>query len=316
MAREARPQLDLLLLATLGRGPAHGYRAIELMRERSGGYFAYPEGTVYPALHRLERDGLVTSEWSTGAARRRRIYRADAGRPLPRSCASGRNGRCWPARSRPWSGRDDRRLPRGASPTPPAPAVRPEADPRRGRGAPAGIREGGRRGRGDPPLRHGARRRGGYPPPWGLLGGAVAAVGLVVAFGAAENVLPPAPWPSAAATPASVRVPQQLALLCGAFGLFALVLRRAVPGAIALGLAALLALASGLRRAWLYDALGVSGLAWWEVAAEAALLGAVAPSPSSRPSPSAPPPRRGCPGRCASASSSTTWSGRCCICHT
>jgi len=79
MAREARPQLDLLLLATLGRGPAHGYRAIELMRERSGGFFDYPEGTVYPALHRLERDGLVTSEWSTGAARRRRVYQLTAG---------------------------------------------------------------------------------------------------------------------------------------------------------------------------------------------------------------------------------------------
>jgi len=116
----------------------------------------------------------------------------------------------------------------------------------------------------------------GYPPPWGLLGGAVAVVGLVVAFGAAENVLPPAPWPSADATPVSVRLPQQLALLCGAFGLVALLLRRAVPGAIALALAALLALASGLRRAWLYDALGVPGLAWWEVTAEAALLVGVA----------------------------------------
>ena len=79
MAREARPQLDLLLLATLGRGPSHGYRAIELMRERSGGYFDYPEGTVYPALHRLERDGLVTSEWSTGSGRRRRIYQLTPG---------------------------------------------------------------------------------------------------------------------------------------------------------------------------------------------------------------------------------------------
>jgi hypothetical protein len=116
----------------------------------------------------------------------------------------------------------------------------------------------------------------GYPPPWGLLGGAVAAIGLVVAFGLAENALPAAPWPSAAATPASVRLPQQLALLCGAFGVFAALLRRALPGAIALALAALLAVASGLRRAWLYDALGVPGLAWWEVAAETALLGSVA----------------------------------------
>ncbi|HSL64251.1 MAG TPA: PadR family transcriptional regulator [Gaiellaceae bacterium] len=75
MAREARTQLDLLLLATLARGPAHGYRAIELLRERSGGYFRYPEGTVYPALHRLERDGLVASRWSRGDPRRRRVYR-------------------------------------------------------------------------------------------------------------------------------------------------------------------------------------------------------------------------------------------------
>jgi len=33
-----------------------------------------PEGTVYPALHRLERDGLVSSEWDTSAPRRRRVY--------------------------------------------------------------------------------------------------------------------------------------------------------------------------------------------------------------------------------------------------
>ena len=116
----------------------------------------------------------------------------------------------------------------------------------------------------------------GYPPRRGLLGGAVAAVGLVVALGAIENSLPPAPWPSAAATPDSVWLPHQLALLCAAFGLVALVLRRAVPGAIALALGASLVLASELRRAWLYDALGVSGLAWWEVAAEVTLLAAVA----------------------------------------
>ena len=75
MAHGARPQLDLLLLATLDRGPAHGYRAIELLRERSGGRFAYPEGSIYPALHRLEREGLLASRWSTGEARRRRVYR-------------------------------------------------------------------------------------------------------------------------------------------------------------------------------------------------------------------------------------------------
>jgi|SRR5919112_5457432 DNA-binding PadR family transcriptional regulator len=67
-------QLDLLLLAELARGPGHGYALIERIRERSDGAFAFPEGSVYPALHRLERAGLLTSSWSTGAARRRRIY--------------------------------------------------------------------------------------------------------------------------------------------------------------------------------------------------------------------------------------------------
>jgi PadR family transcriptional regulator PadR len=66
--------LDLLLLAELERGPGHGYALIERLRERSAGAFDFPEGTIYPALHRLERGGLLTSRWSTGVARRRRIY--------------------------------------------------------------------------------------------------------------------------------------------------------------------------------------------------------------------------------------------------
>jgi PadR family transcriptional regulator, regulatory protein PadR len=66
--------LDLLLLAELQRGSGHGYALIERLRERSEGAFDFPEGTIYPALYRLERGGLVTSRWSTGIARRRRIY--------------------------------------------------------------------------------------------------------------------------------------------------------------------------------------------------------------------------------------------------
>jgi DNA-binding PadR family transcriptional regulator len=72
---ELRGHLDLLLLATLHRtGPAHGYALITALRDRSAGAFDLPEGTVYPALHRLERDGAVTSSWDGGSARRRRIY--------------------------------------------------------------------------------------------------------------------------------------------------------------------------------------------------------------------------------------------------
>jgi DNA-binding PadR family transcriptional regulator len=47
---------------------------IEELRRRSGGTFDLPEGTVYPALHRLERDGLLTSWWSDETGRRRRVY--------------------------------------------------------------------------------------------------------------------------------------------------------------------------------------------------------------------------------------------------
>jgi PadR family transcriptional regulator, regulatory protein PadR len=71
---EMSGHLDLLLLAVLGDTPAHGYRVIELLRERSGGVFDLPEGTVYPALHRLERAGLLESSWDESAPRRRRVY--------------------------------------------------------------------------------------------------------------------------------------------------------------------------------------------------------------------------------------------------
>jgi DNA-binding PadR family transcriptional regulator len=70
-----RGQLDLLLLAVLRASPAHGYGVIERLRERSGGTFDLPEGTVYPALHRLEREGSVASSWEAVAGRRRRVYR-------------------------------------------------------------------------------------------------------------------------------------------------------------------------------------------------------------------------------------------------
>jgi PadR family transcriptional regulator PadR len=66
--------LDLLLLAILSEGPAHGYAVIESLKSRSGGTFDLPEGTIYPALHRLESHGLLRSRWSEDSARRKRIY--------------------------------------------------------------------------------------------------------------------------------------------------------------------------------------------------------------------------------------------------
>jgi transcriptional regulator len=68
-------QLDPLLLATVGDEPAHGYAILQRLRERSSGAFDLAEGTIYPALHRLERDGLLSSAWSSESGRRRRVYR-------------------------------------------------------------------------------------------------------------------------------------------------------------------------------------------------------------------------------------------------
>ena len=74
-AETLRGHLDSLVLATLQAGPLHGYAVIEELRERSEGVFDLAEGTIYPVLHRLEAEGLLTSAWSTAAGRRRRVYR-------------------------------------------------------------------------------------------------------------------------------------------------------------------------------------------------------------------------------------------------
>ncbi len=67
--------LDLLLLTILKDGPAHGYAIIEELRRRSDDVFDLPEGTIYPALHRLERGGMLASRWTESEGRRRRVYR-------------------------------------------------------------------------------------------------------------------------------------------------------------------------------------------------------------------------------------------------
>jgi transcriptional regulator len=68
--------LDMIVLAALSAaGSAHGYAVIEEIKRRSRGAFDLPEGTIYPALHRLEQAGLLKSSWMTAdSGRRRRIY--------------------------------------------------------------------------------------------------------------------------------------------------------------------------------------------------------------------------------------------------
>ena len=67
--------VDMIVLAALVGGPAHGYAVIQEIQRRSGGAFELPEGTVYPVLHRLETAGLLSSHWTTSeSGRKRRVY--------------------------------------------------------------------------------------------------------------------------------------------------------------------------------------------------------------------------------------------------
>jgi len=73
-AEAVKGHLDSILLASLEARPLHGYAIMEAVRAGSRASFDLPTGTVYPALHRLERTGLIRSKWSTVSGRRRRTY--------------------------------------------------------------------------------------------------------------------------------------------------------------------------------------------------------------------------------------------------
>jgi PadR family transcriptional regulator, regulatory protein PadR len=73
-----RGHLEGLLLAVLAAGPGHGYELSQRLTQRSAGELGVPEGSLYPALHRLEGAGLVSSAWSVHERRRRRVYRLTA----------------------------------------------------------------------------------------------------------------------------------------------------------------------------------------------------------------------------------------------
>lgn len=73
-----RGHLEGLLLAVLTDEPGHGYALSQRLAARSGGELTVPEGSLYPALQRLERRGLVTSSWVISEGRRRRIYQLGA----------------------------------------------------------------------------------------------------------------------------------------------------------------------------------------------------------------------------------------------
>ena len=66
----------VLILSVLAREPMHGYRIVKELDQLSEGYFAMGEGTLYPHLHQLEKDGLIEGYWETvSGGRERKCYR-------------------------------------------------------------------------------------------------------------------------------------------------------------------------------------------------------------------------------------------------
>ncbi len=69
----------MLILSTLRRGPLHGYAIAKEIKRRSEDRLQVEEGSLYPALQRMLRKGLVTAEWvPAGPRRRARVYRLTA----------------------------------------------------------------------------------------------------------------------------------------------------------------------------------------------------------------------------------------------
>jgi transcriptional regulator len=68
--------LDMLILRALTHGPRHGYGIARWIEERSGGALRIEEGSLYPALHRMNRRGWVQARWGvTEGKRRARFYK-------------------------------------------------------------------------------------------------------------------------------------------------------------------------------------------------------------------------------------------------
>ena len=71
-----RGTLDLLILKALSWGPAHGYAVAEWIERVTGDTLQIEEGSLYPALHRLDERGLIEAEWGVSGTNRRAKYYA------------------------------------------------------------------------------------------------------------------------------------------------------------------------------------------------------------------------------------------------
>lgn len=82
LLREPRPvdtelikgTLSLIILSLLSRRAMYGYQIVETVREESDGVLEWKAGSLYPSLHKLEKDGLIRGEWEGKPASRQRKY--------------------------------------------------------------------------------------------------------------------------------------------------------------------------------------------------------------------------------------------------
>jgi PadR family transcriptional regulator, regulatory protein PadR len=74
-----RGALEMMILGSLTRAPMHGYALVQHIKRRSNDLLQVEEGSLYPALQRLLKEGLLTAEWEISASNRRvRTYRVTA----------------------------------------------------------------------------------------------------------------------------------------------------------------------------------------------------------------------------------------------
>lgn len=74
LAQLLKGNTDILILSLLDQEPMYGYQMIKELERRSEGFFQLGEGTLYPALHRLERAGVIQSRWQRLASGQERRY--------------------------------------------------------------------------------------------------------------------------------------------------------------------------------------------------------------------------------------------------
>ena len=70
--------VEMLVLKVMEEGPSYGYEITQTVSARSNGYFDLKEGSLYPALHRMERQKLLRSFWREADGRRRKYYELTA----------------------------------------------------------------------------------------------------------------------------------------------------------------------------------------------------------------------------------------------